>query len=318
MSEQRILDAFRRWGHLQANLDPLDRLRPQPHPELDVSGEAAERARAVYCGSLGVEFTHMPDPDRCRWIQRRMEAVLPDGLDRSRILELLISADTLERVFQTRYIGAKRYSLEGSTALIPLLAEVLDRSAEQGAEQAVMAMSHRGRLNAMYHIVGKSGAEVFARFEDVDPRSVLGSGDVKYHIGATGVFRSRKGQPISIHLVSNPSHLDGEDLSERFKGQSSQWEDFDTDGWAVESYRIAEEYAYRTKKKGAKIKSTWKLKPPYANRALPIVENQLAKAGLRLAHLLTGISILSFTFTRKPMPLTLSCQSQIARASLRW
>ena len=78
----------------------------------------------------------------------------------------------------------------------------------------------------------------------------------------------------------------GEDLSERFKGQSSQWEDFDTDGWAVESYRIAEEYAYRTKKKGAKIKSTWKLKPPYANRALPIVENQLAKAGLRLAHLL--------------------------------
>ena len=86
----------------------------------------------------------------------------------------------------------------------------------------------------------------------------------------------------------------------------------------MESYRIAEEYAYRTKKKGAKIKSTWKLKPPYANRALPIVENQLAKAGLRLAHLLTGISILSFTFTRKPMPLTLSCQSQIARASLRW
>ena len=211
MSEQRILDAFRRWGHLQANLDPLDRLRPQPHPELEVSGEAAERARAVYCGLLGVEFMHMPDPDRCRWIQRRMEAGLPDGLDRSRILELLISADTLERVFQTRYIGAKRYSLEGSTALIPLLAEVLDRSAEQGAEQAVMAMSHRGRLNAMYHVVGKRGAEVFARFEDVDPRSVLGGGDVKYHIGATGVFRSRKGQPVSIHLVSNPSHLEAVD-----------------------------------------------------------------------------------------------------------
>lgn len=211
MSEQRILDAFRRWGHLQANLDPLDRLRPQPHPELDVSGEAAERARAVYCGSLGVEFMQMPDPDRCRWIQRRMETGLPDGLDRSRILELLISADTLERVFQMRYIGAKRYSLEGSTALIPLLAEVLDRSAEQGAEQAVMAMSHRGRLNAMYHIVGKRGADILARFEDVDPRSVLGGGDVKYHIGATGVFSSRKGQPISIHLVSNPSHLEAVD-----------------------------------------------------------------------------------------------------------
>ena len=132
--------------------------------------------------------------------------------------------------------------------------------------------------------------------------TILGGGNTAFSVAANLTLRG----------------YSGEDLSERFKGQSSQWEDFDTDGWAVESYRIAEEYAYRTKKKGAKIKSTWKLKPPYANRALPIVENQLAKAGLRLAHLLTGISILSFTFTRKPMPLTLSCQSQIARASLRW
>ncbi len=211
MSHDGIFDAFRRWGYLQAKLDPLGRLAPQPHPELDAAGESAERARAIYCGSVGVEFMHIPDPARCRWITERMEAGAPGELDQRRVLERLISADTFERVLQTRYIGAKRYSLEGSVALIPLLDEILERAAEQGAEQTVLAMSHRGRLNVMFHIMGKRGADIFARFEDVDPKSVLGGGDVKYHLGATGDYTCDSGRALRVHLVSNPSHLEAVD-----------------------------------------------------------------------------------------------------------
>ena len=174
MSDERILDAFRRWGYLQAQIDPLGRLKPQPHPELDVTGEAADRGRAVYCRSIGLEFMHMPYPDRCRWIQKRMESDPPEP-DRSRLLERLVSADTFERVLQSRYVGTKRYSLEGATALIPLLDEVLEGSAEHGTEELVLAMSHRGRLNVMVHIMGKRPADIFAGFEDVDPRSMLGA-----------------------------------------------------------------------------------------------------------------------------------------------
>ncbi len=215
----RIFDAFRRWGHLQANLDPLGRLKPGAHPDLDVSGEAAGRARAIYCGSIGVEFMHMPYPDRCRWIEGRMEEPAAEP-DRRRILERLISAESLERMFQTRYVGAKRYSLEGATALIPLLDELLEGAAERGARQAVMAMSHRGRLNTLLHILGKRPEDIFARFEDVNPRSILGGGDVKYHVGATGAYAGqpgpsrsglRAGGEVRISLVSNASHLEAVD-----------------------------------------------------------------------------------------------------------
>ncbi len=210
MTRERVFDAFRRWGHLQASLDSLGRLEPVHHPELEVKSEAAELARRYYCGSIGVEFMHIPDPERCRWIAERMETEAPQP-DRERILERLISAELLERTFQTRYIGAKRYSLEGSTALIPLLDEVLDAASERGAEMAVLAMSHRGRLNTLVHIMGKRPGDVFARFEDVDPRSVLGGGDVKYHVGATGEFAGRGGRQIRVSLVSNASHLEAVD-----------------------------------------------------------------------------------------------------------
>ena len=210
MSQSAIPEAFLRWGYLQANLDPLGRLAPQPHPELDITGEAAERGRAVYCGSIGVEFMHMPYPERCRWIQERMESEPPQP-DRHRILDRLIRADAFERVLQTRYVGTKRYSLEGATALIPLLDEVLEAGAERGAEQVVLGMSHRGRLNVMAHIVGKRPKDIFAGFEDVDPRSVLGGGDVKYHIGATGDYVSKAGRRMRVSLVSNPSHLEAVD-----------------------------------------------------------------------------------------------------------
>ncbi len=209
-ANDRIWDAFRRWGYLQANVDPLGDLAPLPMPELDVTGPEADAARRFYCGSIGAEFMHIPDAAKRQWIQERMETEVPEP-DRKRILEWLIRAEIFEQVLQTRYLGTKRYSLEGEAALLPLLDSILSGASDHGAAQAVLAMSHRGRLNVMVHIVGRGAAEVFARFEDVDPRSVLGGGDVKYHMGATGDFAAPSGKTIEIHLVSNPSHLDAVD-----------------------------------------------------------------------------------------------------------
>jgi 2-oxoglutarate dehydrogenase E1 component len=208
---ERVMDAFRRWGYLQANLDPLGHFAPLPHPELDSPGEAADAARRIYSGSIGVEFMHIPDPERRQWIQERMEAEQQEPVDRTRILDQLVRADVFEQTIHSRYIGTKRYSLEGNTALIPLLDEVLNSASKKGAEQAVLGMSHRGRLNVILNIVSRPAAEIFAGFEDVDPRSVLGGGDVKYHIGATGVYTGTSGHPVRIHLVSNPSHLEAVD-----------------------------------------------------------------------------------------------------------
>src|SRR5271169_3183704 len=205
------MDAFRRWGYLQANLDPLEHFAPLSHPELDVSGDGVELARRIYCGSIGVEFMHIPDPERRQWVQERMEAQQAEPVDRSRILDQLVRADIFEQTIHSRYIGTKRYSLEGNAALIPLLDEILNSASENGAEQAVLAMSHRGRLNVILNIVRRPPAEIFAGFEDVDPRSVLGGGDVKYHIGATGLFTASNGGKLRIHLVSNPSHLEAVD-----------------------------------------------------------------------------------------------------------
>jgi len=209
--QERVLDAFRRWGYLQANLDPIGHFTPAAHPELDMSGEVADAARRAYSGSIGVEFMHIADPERRQWIQERMESPQPDALDRSRILDQLVRADVFEQTIHSRYIGTKRYSLEGNTALIPLLDEMLNSGSGYGAEQAVLAMSHRGRLNVIINIVSRPAAEIFAGFEDVDPRSVLGGGDVKYHIGATGVYTGASGRQVRIHMVSNPSHLEAVD-----------------------------------------------------------------------------------------------------------
>jgi len=207
---ERVWDAFRRWGYLQANLDPLGDLAPEAVPDLEEPGADAEEARRVYCGTIGAEFMHIADRQRRQWVQQRIEAPgTPPA--RERILERLVRAEIFEQVLQTRYLGTKRYSLEGNASLLPLLDAILDAAAEQGAEEAVLAMSHRGRLNVMTHTVGRPAAEIFARFEDVDPRSVLGGGDVKYHMGATGDFIAANGRRIGMHLVSNPSHLEAVD-----------------------------------------------------------------------------------------------------------
>jgi 2-oxoglutarate dehydrogenase E1 component len=207
---ERVFDAFRRWGYLEADLDPLGFLKPQPHPELQITGEAARQARSVYCGTIGADFMHIADVERRRWIQERMESE-PAPVDQGHVLDLLIRSDLFEYVLQQRYLGTKRFSLEGVTALLPLVDEVLEQAGERGAVELVMGMSHRGRLNVMVHVARRAPEEVFAGFEDVDPRSVLGGGDVKYHMGATGEYVTRSGAKIHIHLVSNPSHLEAVD-----------------------------------------------------------------------------------------------------------
>jgi 2-oxoglutarate dehydrogenase E1 component len=200
-------NAFRRWGYLQANLDVFGRLAPVVHPDTERTGAEADRARAVYCGTIGVEFLHMPIPGRVQWIIDRMEGEAPEP-NRRRILERLIGAETFERTLQTRYVGSKRYSLEGNTALVPLFDALLETAVDQGARMGMIAMSHRGRLTVIHDVIGRRAAELFAKFEDVDPRSVLGSGDVKYHLGATGEFTSPNGGTMKVHMVSNPSHLE--------------------------------------------------------------------------------------------------------------
>ncbi len=207
---ERVFDAFRQWGYLEADLDPLGFLPKSPHPELQIAGETAREARQVYCGTVGVEFMHIAEPERRKWIQERMEGPQP-AVDQERILDQLIRADLFEQVLQQRYLGTKRFSLEGVTALLPLVDEILDAAGQRGAVELVMGMSHRGRLNVIVHVAKRAPEEVFAGFEDVDPRSVLGGGDVKYHMGATGEYVTRSGARIHIHLVSNPSHLEAVD-----------------------------------------------------------------------------------------------------------
>jgi 2-oxoglutarate dehydrogenase E1 component len=207
---ERVFDAFRRWGYYEATLDPLGLFAPLKYPDLELTGEAADEARRIYCGTIGAEFMHLPEPERRRWIEERVEG--PAGeVDQRKILERLIRADLFEQVLQARYLGTKRFSLEGVTALIPLLDAIMDTAGDFGAVDSIMAMSHRGRLNVMVHAACKSPHEVVAGFEDVDPRSVLGAGDVKYHVGATGTYVTSHGKSINMHLVSNPSHLEAVD-----------------------------------------------------------------------------------------------------------
>lgn len=209
--EKRLaMDAFRRWGYLQAALDPFGRLVPETHPELQIDGPVAEEFKHYYCGSIGVEFMHIPDPQRRQWIQEHMEAPAPE-FDRVQVLDQLIRTDLLEQFLQTRYLGNKRFSIKGVDALIPLLREIVETGAEGATERVLMAMSHRGRLNVVANVVGRPVEDVFAGFEDVDPKSTLGGGDVKYHLGGTGKLECRSGKKVPIHLVSNPSHLEAVD-----------------------------------------------------------------------------------------------------------
>lgn len=217
-----IFDKFRRWGYLAASLDPLGFFSPPPQPELEEPGDLAAEARRIDCQTIGADFMHLADPERRKWIAQRMEIPPAANPDRERILDRLIRTELFEQTLQARFVGTKRYSIEGLAVLIPLLDQIVETGSAAGVEQLVLAMSHRGRLNAMVHIVGRPPAEIFADFEDVDPRSVLGGGDVKYHVGATGEYRTPSGRTVDIHLVSNPSHLEAVDPVAMGRARSKQ------------------------------------------------------------------------------------------------
>jgi 2-oxoglutarate dehydrogenase E1 component len=237
---QTLINMYRVRGHLIAHLDPLDAEPPMLHPELDplhygltiwdlprtfiCDGLAGRDAatldeilhilRDAYCRTLGVEYMHIQDPDQKQWIQQHVEgvsSVLP--IDEQRhILVDLNEAEVFERFLHSRYVGQKRFGLEGAESAIVLLDSILERAVEEGLEEVVMGMSHRGRLNVLANIVGKSYGEIFEEFEgNLDPESVQGSGDVKYHKGASGVFHARGGGSIPVSMASNPSHLEAVD-----------------------------------------------------------------------------------------------------------
>ncbi|MGI4852511.1 MAG: 2-oxoglutarate dehydrogenase E1 component [Janthinobacterium lividum] len=210
-----VFEIFRRWGYLQATLDPLKQYLPaEPFP-IDLpegSDSIAEEARRYYCGNIALEFSHIASPEKREWLQGKMEQLpVETQAQQAHTLTGLIKADLFEATIQQRYLGTKRFSLEGLTALIPFLDRVFEVSATHGVERCNFGMSHRGRLNVMVNTVGRSAADIFTKFEDVDPRSHLGGGDVKYHQGATGTYTSPTGKTVALHLASNPSHLEAAD-----------------------------------------------------------------------------------------------------------
>jgi 2-oxoglutarate decarboxylase len=170
--------------------------------------------RDSYCRTIGVEYMHIQDPDQRRWIQRRIEGPhsKPTPEEQLYILDELNIAEAFETFLQTKYVGQKRFSLEGGETLMPLLDALLVESAKTDLDEVVIGMAHRGRLNVLANIVGKSYGQIFREFDgNIDPKSAHGSGDVKYHLGAEGVYRDRDGLQIKVSLASNPSHLEAVD-----------------------------------------------------------------------------------------------------------
>ena len=232
----QLINMYRVRGHLLARLNPLG-FELLSHPELDFSnygltvwdldrefltdGVTAPRKQPLrkiidtlqdaYSRNVGVEYMHISDPDHKRWIQERVERDREDPSleDKKHILGRLSAAESFERFLHSKYTGHKRFSLEGAESLIPMLDSLCEQAADSSMVEIVVGMAHRGRLNVLTNIIGKPLKETFKEFEgSIDPESVQGSGDVKYHLGMTGRFTSRAGNDIGIVLASNPSHLE--------------------------------------------------------------------------------------------------------------
>jgi 2-oxoglutarate dehydrogenase E1 component len=232
-----LIRNFRVRGHLIAELDPLD--RPRPHlPELNpdyygfteadmerrFSSETLPREGALtlreilrcmrntYCRSIGVQFMHIDDLAVRRWLQQRMEGtenrLKLSREEQLRILTRLTDAVIFEEFIRKKFIGAKSFSLEGGESLIPLLELAIEKGGEEGLDEIVLAMAHRGRLNVLANIIGKSPREIFREFEDSDPELHLGRGDVKYHLGYSNDWRTASGRKVHLSLCFNPSHLE--------------------------------------------------------------------------------------------------------------
>ncbi|HET7661169.1 MAG TPA: multifunctional oxoglutarate decarboxylase/oxoglutarate dehydrogenase thiamine pyrophosphate-binding subunit/dihydrolipoyllysine-residue succinyltransferase subunit, partial [Oryzihumus sp.] len=233
---QELIHAYRVRGHLMADTDPLE-YRQRRHPDLDVTthgltlwdlerdfatggfgGQTMLKLRKIlgilrdsYCRTVGVEYMHIQDPEQRKWIQSKIEVpyAKTSADEQLRILRRLNAAEAFETFLQTKFVGQKRFSLEGGESVIALLDRILCRAAGDGLDEVCIGMPHRGRLNVLANIAGKSYGQIFREFEGTqDPKSVQGSGDVKYHLGTEGEFISEDGAKTKVYLAANPSHLE--------------------------------------------------------------------------------------------------------------
>lgn len=236
-----LIQAYRTLGHLAADVDPLEyKARTHPDLELEAHGltiwdldrefavghfggqrraymtlrEILDILRDSYCHTIGVEYMYISDLEEREWFQERFEkphAPLPRE-EHLRILDKLNEAEIFETFLQTKFVGQKRFSLEGGESAIVVLDEICDRAADNGLEEVAIGMPHRGRLNVLANIVGKSYGQIFREFEgNMDPRNLQGTGDVKYHLGAEGTFTALSGRTVRSSVAANPSHLEAVD-----------------------------------------------------------------------------------------------------------
>jgi 2-oxoglutarate dehydrogenase E1 component len=234
-----LINSFRVRGHMMADTDPLE-YRQRSHPDLDIAshgltfwdldrefvtaGFGGKRAmllrdilgvlRDSYCRTVGVEYMHIQDPEQRRWFQEHLEKQWqkPSHDEQMRVLAKLNEAEAFETFLQTKYVGQKRFSLEGGESTIALLDAILQGAADAELEEVAIGMAHRGRLNVLTNIAGKTYGQIFREFEGTqDPRTVQGSGDVKYHLGTEGTFAAANGKQIPVYLAANPSHLEAVD-----------------------------------------------------------------------------------------------------------
>jgi 2-oxoglutarate dehydrogenase E1 component len=233
---QQLIHAYRTWGHLMADTDPLVYIQ-RNHPDLDVrthgltlwdldrefatGGFGGKKflplrkilgiLRDAYCRSVGLEYMHISNPEERQWFQQHVEGVseVPDRVEQLRILRKLNSAEAFESFLQTKFVGQKRFSLEGGESVIPLTDAIVSAAAERGLDEVCIGMPHRGRLNMLANIAGKSVGQIFQEFQGhYAENQVHGSGDVKYHLGTEGIFTTESGAKTKIYLAANPSHLE--------------------------------------------------------------------------------------------------------------
>ena len=237
----QMINMFRVRGHLVADLNPLE-TEAKTHPELEpdryglsiwdydrefnslgLAGrnrltlrEIIDILRDTYCRTIGIEYMHIQDPDQKTWIQGKVEGIHRSKWvsqnEKRQILFMLNAADAFENFLHSKYVGHKRFSLEGAETLIPMLQHLLNLAGEQNIQEVIIGTSHRGRLNILANILKKSYKKIFGEFEgNLDPESQHGSGDVKYHLGAEGVHELPNGRKVKLTLASNPSHLEAVD-----------------------------------------------------------------------------------------------------------
>ena len=234
-----LIRAYRVRGHLKANLDPLKITQSSDHPELNPESygfkeedmdrlifidnvlgiesatlrEILTNLEATYCGTIGVQFMHIQDPEQKAWVQQTLEKVLnqPDFTDMGKkaILERLVAAEIFERFLDRKYTGTKRFGLEGAESMIPALEQILKRGSKLGLEEVVIGTAHRGRLNILANFMGKPFEAIFSEFQgnSSQPENIEGAGDVKYHLG-TSSDREFDGKKVHLSLTANPSHLE--------------------------------------------------------------------------------------------------------------